>query len=402
MQDASTDPRRIGDNVRRARRYRGKSISELAGLIGRSKGWLSKIENGLLPLDKRGDIAAIADALEVSAVDLIGESASAIPRVRRYGDIMRLREVLLDSTLTSPPDVAARSLADIAAGFDREILAARQASDHATLCRLLPDVVAELHVHAVAEDERDRTTALRLLVDACAATTFLLRHNGQIDLAWIAADRAAQAAALLDDPITTGAAIFAQAHARPSAARVRALRTAGTAADAIEPYLGDDRRAHEVYGMLRLSAALAHAIEGNHDAARDQADEASAVADRVGDHPDAWQWFGPSNVGTWRCLLAVEAGEPREALRYGSAVDRSALASRGRESSLHVEMARAHAMLGDTAASVAALRTAERLAAPRVHHNPLVRELVTSQLERARREAGGRELRGLAYRMGVM
>ena len=33
---------------------------------------------------------------------------------------------------------------------------------------------------------------------------------------------------------------------------------------------------------------------------------------------------------------------------------------------------------------------------------PLVRELVTSLLQRARLQAGGPELRGLAWRMGVI
>ena len=40
---------RIGLNVRAARRSRGMSLEALAGLTGRSKGWLSKIENGRQP-----------------------------------------------------------------------------------------------------------------------------------------------------------------------------------------------------------------------------------------------------------------------------------------------------------------------------------------------------------------
>ncbi|MDI9581441.1 MAG: helix-turn-helix transcriptional regulator [Thermobispora sp.] len=402
MPEASTDYRRIGENIRRARRYRGKSLEELAGLIGRSKSWLSRVENGLIPLEKRIDIARIADALQVSADDLLGEATTAIPRVRHHGDVMRIREVLLDSSLTSPLDVPARPVAQLAADWEGPIFTARQKSDHATLCRVLPDVIAELHVHVAAGDERDKTTALRLLVDVCSATAFLLRHNGQIDLAWIAADRAAQAAAILGDPVWIGAACFAQAHARPSVARYRAFRLVAAAADAVQPHLGDDRTAHEVYGMLRLSAALAATIDGDHATARAHADEAQEVADRLGDRVGAWQWFGPSNVGTWRCLLAVEAGRPEQALQFGASVNPKALASRGRESSLHIELARAHAMLGHTTECVAELRIAERLSPMRVYHNPLVRELVSAQLERARRDAGGRELRGLAHRMGVI
>jgi len=51
--------------------------------------------------------------------------------------------------------------------------------------------------------------------------------------------------------------------------------------------------------------------------------------------------------------------------------------------------------------AVAALRTAERLAPQRVRTNPFVREIVTDLMRRARRDAIGRELRGMAYRMGL-
>ncbi len=51
--------------------------------------------------------------------------------------------------------------------------------------------------------------------------------------------------------------------------------------------------------------------------------------------------------------------------------------------------------------AVAALRTAERLAPQRVRANPFVRDIVTDLMRRARRDAIGRELRGMAYRMGL-
>jgi transcriptional regulator with XRE-family HTH domain len=49
----------VGMNVRRARRYAGLTLEQLAGRIGKSKGWLSMIENGRLRLEKRQDIALI-------------------------------------------------------------------------------------------------------------------------------------------------------------------------------------------------------------------------------------------------------------------------------------------------------------------------------------------------------
>ena len=50
---------------------------------------------------------------------------------------------------------------------------------------------------------------------------------------------------------------------------------------------------------------------------------------------------------------------------------------------------------------VQALQRAERLAPQRIRTNPFVRAVVTDLLRRARRDAGGRELRSMAYRMGL-
>src|SRR3989475_9729731 len=99
---------RIGMNVRAARRSRGMSLETLAGLSGRSKGWLSKIENGRARLERRQDIAAIAEALEVSADSLVGAPAPEIqPHTRSY-NFRPLRAVLLDSAIDDPPDIPAR------------------------------------------------------------------------------------------------------------------------------------------------------------------------------------------------------------------------------------------------------------------------------------------------------
>jgi hypothetical protein len=103
--------------------------------------------------------------------------------------------------------------------------------------------------------------------------------------------------------------------------------------------------------------------------------------------------------------MAVEAGNAEEALEHAAGVNPRALASSNRRAALRMERARALAMLGGpekTAQAITELRQAERLSPAQVHNTPLVRELVTHLLERARREAGGRDLRGLAWRMGVI
>lgn len=399
MPDSTADARRIGDNVRAARLFRGKSLEAVAGLAGRSKGWLSKVENGHARLERRSDIRALAEALEVSASDLLGEPAPAIrPRGREYGDVVRLREVLLDCSLDNPPDVAARpldALADLAAG---DIQEQRRDDNDAGLAVTVPPVLAELHVHAAEGDEKDKTTALRLIIEMCTWATCVLRHLGQIDLAWIAADRAEKAARLLDDPVMIGAAAFVQAHSRSSAELTRALQNTGRTADALEAHIGDDRAAHEVYGMLLLSAALARQIEGDDEGALERVGEAESVAERLGENPDAWMSFGPANVNTWKATLAVEAKQPEVALKAVRETRFDALSTRGRKASLAVDHGRALAMLGRDDEAVQQLRRAEKLAVTRVHKNPMVKELVADLYDRA----VSRDLRGLAWRMNLI
>jgi hypothetical protein len=204
------------------------------------------------------------------------------------------------------------------------------------------------------------------------------------------------------NPVWKAAAAFGRAHARSSANKPKALMITPQIADEAEPHIGDDRFAHESYGMLRLSAALACAVQNDHHGAAEQAAEAARLADRDGERPDAWELFGPANVGVWRTSLAVEAGEAEDALTYADQVEPRDLASHNRRAGLRLEKARAYAMLGKDAQAVQEMRQAERLSPAQPRNNPLIRELVQDMLTRARREAGGRDLRGIAWRMNLI
>jgi transcriptional regulator with XRE-family HTH domain len=392
---------RIGANVRAARRSRGMSLETLAGLTGRSKGWLSKIENGHARLERRQDIAAIAEALQVSADSIVGAPAPEVQPHTRQCDFRPIRAALLDATIDDPRDVPARpvtELAELTAGQD----AALRRCEYGTLTRQLPSLLDELQVRAATADGTDRDLALRLLIQACASAMIMLRHFGLTDLAWVSADRGRHAAELLGEPVWRAAAAFECGQARMAASKSQALLSAPRRADELQPHVGDDLFAGEVYGMLHLSAALACAVQGDHGGAGGHGAEAAEVAARLGDRPDAFELFGPANVGVWRASLAMEAGNAEEALAYAAAVDPRQLASSNRRAALRLEKARAFAMLGKDADAVREMRQAERLSPAQTRHHPLIRELVADMLARSRREAGGRDLRGLAWRMNLI
>jgi transcriptional regulator with XRE-family HTH domain len=390
----------IGDRVRRCRLWRGLTQQQLADLVGWKKSAVSMLETGARGLDSRGRLRQLAEALRVAPTDLTGEpypldtpgladAQTGVPAVESA-----LMDVRIGDSAAADP----RPLEELEAEVYGSLMAAAHNADDAGRIGMLPGLIVELQ--AYGRDER----ALRLLCATCVEATQGLRMVGQVPLAWIAAERAAEAAGIVGDPVLEGAAEFARAHARPPG--VGGMGRAGQAADRIpDGLVASDRWTQEVYGMLRLTAALAAQVRGDTAGAVAQAQEAARVAEVHGDCEDSWRYFGyfgPANVGVWRVSLAVEAGEPAQALEHAAVVDTSTL-KRGRRASLLLDTARAHHQMGrgHDRHAVVALRKAEQLASVRTHASPWARDLVGVMLAQSRREAGGRELRALAYRMGL-
>jgi hypothetical protein len=113
--------------------------------------------------------------------------------------------------------------------------------------------------------------------------------------------------------------------------------------------------------------------------------------------------FGRVNVHAWDLTVAVENGTgPDAAERFQRAgLDLTAFQSRDRESSVHLDLARAWAQAdGDRDAEVVrALDTADRLAPIRVRSDPIARDLVVDLHRRAKRKLW--ELDSLRNRLGV-
>jgi transcriptional regulator with XRE-family HTH domain len=61
----------VGELIRAQRRRRGLSQAALAGLLGRSEGWLSKVERGEIEVDRISVLLQIAEVLRVPASTLM-------------------------------------------------------------------------------------------------------------------------------------------------------------------------------------------------------------------------------------------------------------------------------------------------------------------------------------------
>ncbi|NDU77157.1 hypothetical protein GWI34_31730 [Actinomadura sp. DSM 109109] len=114
--------------------------------------------------------------------------------------------------------------------------------------------------------------------------------------------------------------------------------------------------------------------------------------------------FSASNVGVWNVAVNVECGERGGAvLDLARDVDETKLTGRkGRHAAFLADVGRGLARDRKTKdQAIRWLRRAENTAPPWIRNNKPVRESVAVLLSQARTDAGGRELRGMAARMGL-
>jgi len=398
----------IGARLRTLRRWRGLTQVQLADMAGLSASFVSMVEHGSRMLDRRSHIAALADALRVSETDLVGGPHLSSDRLQSdpHMAIPPLRVALQTNSLSRPAVDSARPVAELQALVFGTIEPMRRVCDYVGIGQLLPDCLDELYRHAGdAADEATSRLALETLVEACVIAAAVAKELHYMDLAYLAAQRAEEAALLNGDPVLKGKADFMWLLALPRAGSWdRNLLAAEQAANALEPY-ATDPLGLQVLGMLALTASLSAASMQRGDQASFWLDEAERIATHVPDEPmRTWQCFSTTNVHIWRISVGVERGEsggtvlelarpvnldllePKASRRAGFLTD----VGRGlaREPQMQQE-------------AVRWLRKAEDAAPQRVRNSAAVRETVAYLLGRANAAAGGRELRGMAARMGV-
>jgi transcriptional regulator with XRE-family HTH domain len=394
----------IGRRVRELRKWRRLEQKVVAGLAGLSPGYLSLIERGQRPVTKRSVLEALAAALRVSPAELTGQpyppgddGASATQTA-----MAALGDLLGGWWVGEIPDAAPRPLDSVLVDLNR-FHAARNSSgpdaagDYPTQVATLAPLIRDLL--AAAADPNDGRRALAPLLTAYHVAGSIAVRLGIPGMPSLAADRMRQVAEQLDDPVWTAVADWGRSHFLGGTARQRQYDLAVAAADAAPAERPETR------GMAHLTAALAAAAQDRGDDAELHLAEAGELAELV--EPDTSPWpsgvmqFGRTNVAIFRVTIGVELGRGAQVAEYAADV-RPGTISRGRQATYWMEFGRG--MLTERWTrdrGLAALLRAEQLAPQQVHHNPLAREAVTDLLVSAHREAGSRELRGLAWRMGI-
>lgn len=399
----------IGERVAWYRRRRGRSQEVLAGLIGRTTDWLSKAENNRIELDRLSVIRRIAEALDVSLGDLIGEptllewtadsGTSTVPALRAA--LMDYQQ--LTPILSAPPaDSAPPSLAELEREL-RNVFDAYQASRFGFAAGRTPLLLADALLAARQYDGDDRARAHELLAMSYQAAASVLTKLGESDLAWMAAERGLAAAQQTNNPAITGSLFRAVAFALLSTGRLSpAMQLTEAGAAYLQPHLSDDDGNRlSAYGMLFLAGSMAASRSEDRGTTRSYLNEANEAAQRLGvDGNHLWMAFGPTNVAIHRVNTSMELGDVQVALDLGPDLDTSALPAERRVRHL-LEVARAFNLTGRRDAAVATVLDAEQLAPEQVRHHYLSRQLVLTWVRNVQ-GSPPTELDQLARRMRVV
>jgi transcriptional regulator with XRE-family HTH domain len=401
-----TEKLTIGERVAWYRRRRGMSQEVLAGLVGRSADWLQKAENNRIELDRLSVIRSLAQALDVSIGDLIGEPIlldwTADSRTRT---VPALRAALMDYSQLSPllasgdnggePPALDQLTRRVAAIFD-----AYQQSRFGYVIAQAPGLLRDSVAISRSAAGDAGARAHELLALSYQAAASVLTKLGEADLAWIAAERGLTAAQNAGSLVVLGSLFRSVAHTLLATGRYRpAVELVNRAAGVLDSELAHaDAQMLSVYGSLFLTGAMAASRAEDRSTTLAFLQEAEEAAARLGgDANHLWTAFGPTNVAIHRVNTAMELGDVQIALDLGPTVDTTALPAERRVRHA-LELARAYSARNRRDDALAVLLDAEQIAPEQVRHHFISRQLVLTWMRQLRRKPSV-ELAGLAARL---
>jgi transcriptional regulator with XRE-family HTH domain len=402
--DAHAEGHAPGERLRRLRRWRGMEQAALANLVGRSQSWLSKVESGATPLLRTVDIEALANVLQVHPDELTGRPhRSSGGKPSHDVDVMvpAIRRALVDVV----PDGRPVPVAELSRRVQTAIASMWRTGSMGELAAQLPALLRAVRLAAESGGgEDDHARALQLLAVTTSTAFPLLKHCGHVDLALLTEKMCASAAADLDDPVWRAYAGIRRSHSLiPVNAPDRALVISREAADLVEPHVGSNDAARRVYGFAHLVSAVWAAQSYLADDAEQHLREAERTAATVPDG-DFWDlFFGPMNAAIHRTQVAATLGRGDELPTLAAGIDETAVPGAVQRCYLHTNIALGLAQVrGRADDAVRELRVAEEIAPMRLRtRSAIVPGLVMQLLGKPMRASSLRELRGLAYRVGI-
>lgn len=398
-----------GDRIKLYRQRKGLSQAALGGLIGRSEDWVSKVERGVIPVDKFSVLLEISRVLDIRDLsELTGRSIAlatngspeheSVPEIRRALNTIssHLGADLPGTPLTS--DELTQRVDDAWNSYEHDV------ERYAVVGPQLPILLAEAQHATRHASPDDEGKVARAVISLYHLLQVFLRRVGEQTLSRVAADRALQLADQTGDPVLLGASAWNMALVLTSTGDVAESAALSRAAMEVTAP-GDDASPEllSVHGALHLTAAVATMRDNRPTAAWDLLHDADRVARRAGADRNDWRTaFGPTNVAMHGVHLAGEEGDATEALRLADTIeDENPALPLERRTRYLVEVMNANRMKQDDYATLFMIGRIRKTSPEEVKFFPLVRDAVRDLLKRER-PAYRAELRDHAAHVGVL
>ncbi|MFD9903143.1 helix-turn-helix domain-containing protein [Streptomyces sp. NPDC059063] len=397
----------IGRRVRRARLRLGMPQADLAAALGKTQGWVSKMERGQIELDRVGLLNAIAAELHVHPNDLIGRPYTSSPAENQWqvaaASIMReLRRYDLAPVFDGTPRPSGELWRDMT-----RLHRLRDAAANVAILRVLPDLLREARALAETATGHEREEAYAVYAVACKFAHTAAHALGHAELIAMAAERAAWSARLSGDPVMPSLADWMRVWDMWATADwADSLALSDKALASLqEDYDRGTPLALRMWGSLQLRAAVSAARAGRPSEADDRISHARAAADRMRDYqgPPVYDrhsvTFSPGNVQIHSISVALETGEQAKALAINRRTSPELVAAlpNSRQGHHHMDLARAWLWDGNRDTALAELETAERIAPQLVRNHPIARSTLRS-IVYAERAATREKLRRMSDR----
>ncbi|MFD5318668.1 helix-turn-helix domain-containing protein [Streptomyces sp. NPDC127098] len=391
--------------MRDARLRLGLTQADVAARLGRTQGWVSKVEKGTIELDRTSVINALAGVLHVHPNELIerpynGAVAANQWQISAAAIIRELRRYDLAPVFDGPPRPAATLWAETA-----KLHTLRDNAKNTAILAALPDLLRESRALAEVSSGRERDEAFGVYAIACKFGHTSAHALGHPELVTMTCERAAWAAERSGDELMPAVAHWMRVWDMWATADWDdAVSLSDKALRSVEPFQerGEPLAMH-VWGALHLRAAVSaargsRAGEARHriDLAREVAERARGSAPRFDRHSLT---FSPGNVAIHAVNVELEMSNQDEALRLHSQVDQAAIAAlpKSRRGHYLLDLARAHLWSGHRDRALAELERAEATAPQLIRNHPIARATLR-RIRRAEHAAGSERLRRMSTR----
>ncbi|WP_327230595.1 helix-turn-helix transcriptional regulator [Streptomyces murinus] len=378
----------IGRRARRARLRLGMTQADLAAALGKTQGWVSKMERGLIELDRVGLLNRLASELHIHPNDLIGRPYSSSPaenqwQVAAAAITRELRRYDLAPVFAGTPRPARRLWQETA-----RLHRLRDAAANVAIMQVLPDLFREARALAEVSTGHEREEAFAIYAVCCKFAHTAAHALGHPELVAMACERAAWSARQSADPVMPAVAdwmrvwdMWATADWDDAIALSdKAIRSVQQSYDQGEPL------ALRAWGSLQLRAAVSAARAGHSAEAEDRISHARTAADRMAayDGPPVYDrhslTFSPGNVQIHAISVALEMHEQHKALTINRRTSPTLVDSlpNSRRGHHHMDLARAWLWDGNRDEALKELEKGERFAPQLVRNHPIARSTLRS------------------------